>query len=69
MYQPSRVHHVETGRSIVLGYFILHNMIVEEQKDVYIGLQGMFKHETALSSILEKIIENPFPKASNMTDC
>ncbi len=64
MYQPARVHHVEAMRSIVLCCVILHNMIVEERKDAYIGLQGTFEYEAAFSGTLV----NPLPKASNMAE-
>jgi hypothetical protein len=33
LYQPSRLHHVETMRSVVLACVILHNMIVEVRRD------------------------------------
>jgi Plant transposon protein len=40
LYQPSRLHYVDTMRSVVLACVILHNMIVEVRRDGYAGVSG-----------------------------
>jgi Plant transposon protein len=39
-YQPSRLHHVETMRSVVFARVFLHEMIVEVRRDGYAGVSG-----------------------------
>jgi hypothetical protein len=38
LYQPSRLHHVESMRKVFLTCVILHNMIVEARSCDYLGL-------------------------------
>jgi Plant transposon protein len=40
LYQPSRLHHIEIMRSVVLACVILHNMVVEVRRDGYAGIIG-----------------------------
>jgi Plant transposon protein len=40
LYQPSRLHHVESMLKVVLTCVILHNMIVEARSCDYLGLVG-----------------------------
>jgi Plant transposon protein len=40
LYQPSRLHHVESMRKVVLTCVVLRNMIVEARSCDYLGLIG-----------------------------
>jgi Plant transposon protein len=40
LYHPSRLHHVESTRKLVLNSVIIQNMIVEARSCDYLGLIG-----------------------------
>jgi hypothetical protein len=56
VHELARSYYLETFKEIIIAYIILHNIIVKDEQDLYIGAYGF---------VYEKINESPLKPPSH----